>query len=229
MARRLRFDMFPSGVDDRVLRRGDECDRLLIESVLGNIDGEMDEDEPILQNENAWSQHFIGNTRLYHTFSRGGNTEPYTYSGLCAFGENGNMHPDKSQKVYIISQYHSEDAAEQEFNIRFAKALARNLFLDFGDIPVMPHLYFPTFMHDFGFERDFGIAAGHLMMDLCDNAALAMIDGRMSEGMKADLEHATVDLGMRPKIMNFTMAQAKDYVVETEREADAERSDRSQH
>ena len=36
-----------------------------------------------------------------------------------------------------------------------------------------PHLYFPMFMIDHGFERDFGIEAGHIAMDQCDRVVLS--------------------------------------------------------
>lgn len=227
MGRRITHNMFPAGTDETVLRRGDECDQKVIRDILGMYE-ELDEQKTILQNENAYSQHYIGDTRLYQTFSRDSEDEPYRYSGLCAFGENGNMHPQAAQKVFIISQFRSEDADEQLFNSRFARCLARNEFLNTGDIPIVPHLYFPSFLADSGYERDYGIEAGHLFMEQCDRVLLAVIDGNISSGMRADIDHATLRLGLKPERLDFTKASAIKYVEETEDMAYEERSG-SQH
>lgn len=228
MGRRITRDMFPGGTDENVLRRGDECDQRVITDILGIMGGEVDDTQDILQNPNAYSQHFIGSVRLYQTFSRSNGNEPYEYCGLCAFGENGNMHPKAAQKVFIISQFHADDAEGRLFNNRFARSLARNEFLQTGDIPILPHLYFPAFLIDSGFERDFGIVAGHIAMELCDRVLLAVIDGRISEGMRADIEYATLRLGLKPERLDFTKQSAMEYVRETEDVADEERG-RSQH
>lgn len=215
MERRLTIDMFPGGTDERVLKRGDICDRRIIQDVLGVYE-EIDDEENILQRENTYSAYYIGTTRLYQTFSRAHEAEPYHYAGLCAYGEDGNMHPSASKKVFIISQYHDEDPARQEVNRRFASAIAWNCVMRYGDIPIAPHLYFTQFMNDEGWERDFGIEAGHQMMNLCDSVILATIDGRISEGMKADIEYATVQLALSPKRMDYTEAAAVEFIKETE-------------
>lgn len=228
MGRRITRDMFPGGTDENVLRRGDECDQRVITDILGIMDGEIDDTKNILQNPNAYSQHYIGHQRLFHTFSRDNEDEPYLYAGLCAADDGGNMHPRASQKVFIISQHHAEGDEWLAFNNRFARSLARNEFLRTGDIPILPHLYFPMFMIDHGFERDFGIEAGHIAMDQCDRVLLAVIDGRISEGMRADIEYATLRLGLKPERLDFTERSAREYVRETEDAADEERG-RSQH
>lgn len=223
MGRRITRDMFPGGTDENVLRRGDECDQRVITDILGIMDGEIDDTQDILQNPNAYSQHFIGTVRLYQTFSRSSGNEPYEYCGLCALGESGNMHPKAAKKVFIISQFHADDAEGRLFNNRFARSLARNEFLSKGDIPIVPHLYFPAFMLDSGFERDFGIAAGHIAMELCDRVLLAVIDGRISEGMRADIDYAVLRLGLKPERLDFTRESAAKYVEETEAAANEER------
>ena len=223
MGRRITRDMFPGGTDENVLRRGDECDQRVITDILGIMDGEIDDTKNILQNPNAYSQHYIGHQRLFHTFSRDNEDEPYLYAGLCAADEGGNMHPRASQKVFIISQHHAEGDEWLAFNNRFARSLARNEFLRTGDIPILPHLYFPMFMIDHGFERDFGIEAGHIAMDQCDRVLLAVIDGRISDGMRADIDYAVMSLGLKPERLDFTMESAMKYVEETEDAADEER------
>ena len=108
------------------------------------------------------------------------------------------------------------------FNYRFAKALAKTVVKK-GDVPVVPHLYFPTFLPDYGWERDFGIEAGHLMMELCDHVILATIDGRVSYGMSLDIDYAVQHLGLMPERMSFTKAEAIEY-TEQELGAYEERS-----
>lgn len=223
MGRRITRDMFPGGTDETVLRRNDECDQRVIADILGIMDGEIDDTKDILQNPNAYSQHYIGQQRLFQTFSRCNENKPYHYAGLCAIDEAGNMHPKASQKVFIISQHHAEDADGRLFNNRFARSLARNEFLQTGDIPILPHLYFPAFLLDSGYERDFGIAAGHIAMELCDRVLLAVIDGRISDGMRADIDYAVLTLGLNPKRVDFTKESAVKYVEETEDAADEER------
>lgn len=222
MGRRITRDMFPGGTDENVLRRGDECDQRVIVDVLGIMDGEVDDTKAVLQNPNAYSQHYIGQQRIFQTFSRDSENEPYHYAGLCAMGEAGNMHPKASQKVFIISQCYSEDEKGRLFNNRFARSLARNEFLRTGDIPILPHLYFPAFLSDSGYERDFGIEAGHIAMDQCDRVLLAVIDGRISEGMRADIDYAVLHLSLKPERLDFTRESAAKYVEETEAAANEE-------
>lgn len=223
MGRRITRDMFPGGTDETVLRRNDECDQRVIADILGIMDGEIDDTKDILQNPNAYSQHYIGQQRLFQTFSRCNENKPYHCAGLCAIDEAGNMHPKASQKVFIISQHHAEDADGRLFNNRFARSLARNEFLQTGDIPILPHLYFPAFLLDSGYERDFGIEAGHIAMNQCDRILLAVIDGRISDGMRADIDYAVLTLGLNPKRVDFTKESAVKYVEETEDAADEER------
>ena len=103
-----------------------------------------------------------------------------------------------------------------DFNARFAAAMARKIMKTYGDIPVAPHIYFTTFCADVGWERDFGIEAGHLMMRSCDSVLIAAIDQRLSEGMVSDIEYATLTLGITPKVHNFTREEAEIFVTEME-------------
>ncbi len=217
MERRLTRDMFPGGTDERLMIRGDICDQGIIQDILGIYD-DLNTEENILQNKDAYSSHYIGNKRLYQTFSRKSGADPYHYAGLCAHGEDKNLHPSTGKKTYIISQYHGETEEEMDFNARFAQALAREIMLKHGDIPVAPHIYFTSFCADVGWERDFGIEAGHLMMNSCDSVIIAPIDGRISKGMASDIEYATINLGLTPMVREFTSEQAKIFVTEMERD-----------
>lgn len=215
MDRRLTRDMFPNGTDERVLMRGDYCDSHIIQDIL-EVFEDIDETENILQNKDAYTAHYIGAARLYHTFTRKDEANAYQYAGLCELQNDKNLHPQAGRKVFIISQYHDENPAQLDYNTRFAAAIAYNLVRGYGDVPIAPHLYFTQFMDDEGWARDFGIEAGHLMMRLCDSAILATIDGRISEGMQSDLNYLTIQLGIQPEKIDMTEKQASRYIEETE-------------
>lgn len=60
-------------------------------------------------------------------------------------------------------------------------------------------------------------------MDQCDRVLLAVIDGRISDGMRTDIDYAVMSLGLKPERLDFTMESAMKYVEETEDAADEER------
>ena len=217
MDRRLTKKMLIGVEAEEILVRGDICDEDLIKDMLGSWE-DIDTEENILQNEESCFTSHIGGTKLYRTFSRNNGGVPYHYAGLCRLGEDKNLHPKPGKKVYIISQYHAATEEGMEFNARFAQALARKIMTEHGDIPVAPHIYFTTFCADVGWERDFGIEAGHLMMESCDSVLIAPIDQRLSQGMVSDLEYATLQLGLKPEVKNFTRAEAEEFVAEMERD-----------
>jgi hypothetical protein len=207
------------------VRRGDICCQRTIQDILGITDEIEDTEENILQDKNA--AEYLGDVRLFHTFVRDTKTSPYRYAGLCAAGEGGNMHPKGSRLTFIISQYHADTDEGTALNERFAAALARAV-VSRGDIPIAPHLYFTRFMVDFGIERDFGIEAGHLLMEKCDSVLIATIDGTISPGMRSDIEYATVKLGLDPKTIDFTRDGAVEFITETENDKYEERN-RAEH
>lgn len=228
MGRRITIDMFPSGVDERILRRGDLCDKKVMQSILGTFE-DINDSDGIIQNRDAYTKHYVGNVRVYHTFCRSNDSQPYYYAGLCEWGEAKNLHPQAAQRVFIITQYHAETQDGLYFNTRFAKAVARRMYTELGDLPVVPRLYFPTFMSDEktphpsaithkGIERDFGIEAGHILMSQCDRAYAAVIGGNISDGMRADIDYATLELALPVKFRHFTMDEAWKYIKETETE-----------
>lgn len=221
--RRLTFDMLGGNVREDIFRREDVTDEKVIQSMIGTYDEiEAHEDEGVIQNKDAYTSWWIGEIRLYQTFYRNAKDEPYRYAGLCEWGEKRNLHPRTGRRVFIISQFHAENEKDAVFNQSFAKALARAVYLD-GDMPVAPHLYFPVFLDDFGLERDWGIEAGHMLMDICDAAILATIDGHLSKGMEADLEYATEKCGLFPEKMAFSREAAEKF-IRTETDAHEKRS-----
>ena len=112
--------------------------------------------------------------------------------------------------AFVISQFHADSAEQREFNKDFAKALAREIYCD-GYVPVVPHLYFPRFLADEGWERQWGIMAGHRMMALCSRVFIATIDGHVSDGMLQDMEFAT-GLKIPGTKMEFSAESAEKYV-----------------
>lgn len=213
MGRRLTIDMFPGGGETDIIRRGDACDRKVMAAVLGLLGEEIDDSKDLLQNKGAYTKHYIGSERLYQTFRREGG-QAYRYAGLCPERSWHNMHPDASQLVFIISPCHADTAEQSRFNMAFAKAMAREQFLMKGDIAIAPHLYFTEFMIDERYERDFGIAAGHRFMRHCDRAVCGIIDGRVSEGMRADIDYATTELALEVEYLEFTADEAARYAAD---------------
>ncbi len=58
-----------------------------------------------------------------------------------------------------------------------------------SDVPIVPHLYFPSFLDDnIPNERMTGIAMGLELMDMCDEVYVFGFD--ITEGMKFELDHA---------------------------------------
>ena len=56
------------------------------------------------------------------------------------------------------------------------------------------------------------------MMESCDSVLIAPIDQKLSQGMVSDLEYATLQLGLKPEVKNFTRAEAEEFVAEMERD-----------
>lgn len=223
MGRRLIIDMFPGGVDENVLRRGDICDQRVIRSVLG-LSEDLDESQLVLQNPDAYTRHYIGDKQLFHTFYRSSDMETYRYAGLCRSGAIRNLHPEKAQRVFLISQCHADSQEEFWFYQCFAKAVAREIFRETRDIPIVPHIYFPSFLKDSGYERNYGMEAGHLLMRLCDRVVCATVDGVVSDGMRFDLDYATTELALDVQHMSYTRKQAQYLIdnMETELKQDGE-------
>lgn len=223
MNRRITFEMMGGNVDERFFRRSDITDEKTIQSIVGSFEdidsmkkayhapGTTRIDGYIIQNEDAYSDYYLGEKKLYQTFYRETPMEPWQYAGLCERDMHHNHSPRTAKRIFIISPFHGETLEEQNFNVDFTREIARTIYL-FGDLPVAPHLYFPIFMHDEGHERAWGIEAGHMWMDSCDEAWIYIIDGKVSEGMREDLEYATNHLGLPVQKYTWTRAEAEEYL-----------------
>lgn len=88
------------------------------------------------------------------------------------------------RKIFICSPYRGNI----EENMKKAKFYGK-IVIGTGRIPVIPHLYFPSFLDDnIPNERMTGIAMGLELMDMCDEVYVFGFD--ITEGMKFELDHA---------------------------------------
>lgn len=87
-------------------------------------------------------------------------------------------------KVFICSPFRGNI----EENTKRARYYAR-ITAGAKEIPIAPHLYFPTFLDEKNFsERMKGIEMGLELMDLCDKVYVFGFE--ITDGMKFELAHA---------------------------------------
>lgn len=94
--------------------------------------------------------------------------------------------------VYICSRYKPDENHSVEFH-RAVAASACRIIVDENiyNIPVAPHLYFPQFMDDDSpMERKTALFYGKHILNQCDRMKVIVVDGIISEGMKAEIEQA---------------------------------------
>lgn len=107
------------------------------------------------------------------------------------------------EKVYIISRYRARSKRQQEFNVVVAQYFARETVLS-DKIPIVPHIYFTQFLDDEDErERDCGLGLGLHALRHCDEFLLVVIDGIISEGMRAEIAEVS-RLGMPGRIITLT-------------------------
>ena len=206
MARKYTFAV-NEGETDANIKVGDVVDANAVKCITG-VDPD-DEEADLIQNHRP--QDFLGRTPLYDTFYRSSKYVPYKYCGLCEKGQHINRHPEGAEKVFICSPYRGNGTSESAFNNMLVIAACHKAF-EHGRIPVAPHLYFPQFMKDDGFCRDYGITAGHELMKECSKMVVYVVDGYISEGMKADIEFATMRLALAPKFIRMTKEEAETFI-----------------
>lgn len=91
------------------------------------------------------------------------------------------------EKVYIISRYRAKEERQQKFNVAVAQYFARQAVFD-GKLPIVPHIYFTQFLDDSDAdERGRGLDLGMHAIRHCDEFLIVVIDGILSEGMKAEI------------------------------------------
>lgn len=106
-------------------------------------------------------------------------------------------------KVYIISRYRGATKKEQDHNVATAQYFAREELLD-NKLPIVPHIYFTQFLDDSdAFERGYGLELGLGLLKECDEFLLVIIDGKISEGMAAELKEVS-RLALPGRIVSLT-------------------------
>ncbi len=153
----------------------------------------------------------FGHEGLFHTFSRKSVRHPIQYQGICRKNSADNAHPETAVPTFIISPYYAEDDDGALFNLQMAIAACRREY-GLGRLPIAPHIYFPQFLKENEFERDYGIAAGHMLMNLCQAVTVYIVDGVISSGMESDIEYAVNRLSIDPDFYSLDREQAKNFI-----------------
>ena len=104
------------------------------------------------------------------------------------------------KKIYVCSRY----AGETDENVKKAREYCGFVAKICGAIPVAPHIYFTQFLDDEDErERDCGLGLGLHALRHCDEFLLVVIDGIISEGMRAEIAEVS-RLGMPGRIITLT-------------------------
>lgn len=116
------------------------------------------------------------------------------------------------EKVYIISRYRAFTERGREFNRRVARYFCRKVILE-GKQPVAPHLYYTQFLNDRNeWERWLGTQAGIRELREADEFLLVLIDGKISEGMYAELRQAVRE-GKHGRVICMTRKEIEEVMV----------------
>lgn len=102
----------------------------------------------------------------------------------------GHREEQFSKTVYICSPLRGNDRLSMEQHLQLAKDLSRWVKVEQRRIPLTPHLYFTTFLDDdIPEERELGMAGGRALLGLVDEVYIFPLNGYISEGMRAEMEH----------------------------------------
>ena len=114
-------------------------------------------------------------------------------------------------KVYIISRYRGVNNRQQEFNVAVARYFAREAIID-NKIPIVPHIYFTQLLDDSDeAERAYGLELGIEALRQCDEFLLVIIDGIISDGMKAEIAEIS-RLGLPGRIVSLTKREVTERI-----------------
>ena len=112
-------------------------------------------------------------------------------------------------RVYIMSRYRAATEKEQEFNREVARYFAKQITYE-GKVPVAPHLFYTQFLNDaIRGERENGLKFGIFDLRASQEFLLVVIDGIISEGMKAEIAEAS-RLGLHGRIVTMSRQQIKE-------------------
>lgn len=202
-------DFEDNGFRTDFVKIGDQIDSGIMKVITG-VNPDNAEGMSVIQSK--ITNDILGKMKLYETVYKR-EKGPYIYRGLCEKGRTLNRHPDSALPVFVCSPYREHDNLTTEFCEQLAIVAARQIFEE-GNLPVVPHLYFPRFLTDDGYERDYGIAAGHHVMRFCEKIEVYVIDDYISAGMASDIEYATEQLALQPVYHSFTYDSAHKFVEE---------------
>lgn len=97
--------------------------------------------------------------------------------------------PNRSKRIFVCSPLRARDGRTVAQHVALAKRLCHSVSL-LGHAPFAPHLLYTQFLDDqIEQERDAGIRAGLLFLDVCHE--LWVFDGYgVAGGMRFEIEHA---------------------------------------
>lgn len=108
-----------------------------------------------------------------------------------------------------MSRYRAATEKEQEFNREVARYFAKRLTYE-GKVPVAPHLFYTQFLDDaIPDERETGLGYGLFDLRTSKEFLLVVIDGIISEGMKAEIAEAS-RLGIHGRIVAMSSRQIEE-------------------
>lgn len=167
-----------------------------------------DADDSVLYVQSNHVSEVIGeSTALYETYVRKTTREPFRFAGYCERLCTVNLEAACARRIFISSSYRKNP----ELGAEIAKA-ACALWTGRGYLPIAPHIYFPQFMGEEPRSRDYGINAGLCALARCQEIAVYMVDGAISEGMKEEI-HAAISSGMNPKYYNISQEAVPEFIV----------------
>lgn len=112
-------------------------------------------------------------------------------------------------KVYIISRYRADDRKQVEFNKEVARYFCKKI-VEKGKVPVAPHIYYTQFLDDeYQDDRECGMKLGIDALRECQWFLLVVIDGEISEGMKAEIAELS-RLNLQGNIVSMTTQEIKE-------------------
>ena len=132
---------------------------------------------------------------IYDTLYRENDISPWTYM---------------SKRIYVCSRYRADTEDGKAFNVAVAKYFSREIAND-GAIPVTPHIYFPQFMDDDNeVERAYAMEVGRQMIDTCQTFVIIIIDGKISDGMRDEIEYMTSIKMMKGQQISVSLLQMEE-------------------
>lgn len=115
------------------------------------------------------------------------------------------------EKVYIISRCRAFTERGREFNRKVARYFCRKVVLE-GKQPIAPHLYYPQFLDDRDeYERWIGTQVGLKELREADEFLLILIDGKISDGMSAEIREAVRE-GKRGRVICMTRKEIEEVI-----------------